>query len=89
MELKQKAETIINNQAKQPTAQVQSVTYDAQAIISEMRDGLSHVKQNVGNIAQKLGQGQNCPNVSCVSVTTLLAIAVFQLLVILGYNIYR
>uniref|UniRef100_V5GWJ2 Protein ERGIC-53 n=1 Tax=Anoplophora glabripennis TaxID=217634 RepID=V5GWJ2_ANOGL len=89
LEVKQRADTVINNQAKQPTAQVQSVGYDTQSIISEMRDGLNHVKQNVAQVSQKLGQGQNCPNVSCVSVTTLLGIAAVQLLIILGYNIYR
>ncbi|KAJ8912854.1 hypothetical protein NQ315_007986 [Exocentrus adspersus] len=89
MDLKQKTDTIINNQAKQPTAQVQSVGYDTQSIISEMRDGLNFVKQGVAQVSQKLQQNPNCPNVSCVSVTTVLVISVLQLLIILGYNIYR
>nr|XP_023020150.1 protein ERGIC-53 [Leptinotarsa decemlineata] len=42
LELKQRADTILNNQAKQPTAQVQAVGYDTQSLISEMRDGLNH-----------------------------------------------
>lgn len=89
MELKQRADTIINNQAKQPTAQVQSIGYDTQSLISEMRDGLNHVKQNFAQVTQKLGSPQGCPNVSCVSVTTILVIAAAQLAVILGYNLYR
>jgi mannose-binding lectin 1 len=90
LELKTRADTIINNQAKQPTAQVQSLGYDTQSLISEMRDGLNHVKQNVAQVAQKIDQSPTgCPSVSCVSVTAVLAIAVVQLLLILGYNIYR
>lgn len=90
LELKTRADTILNNQAKQPTAQVQSVGYDTQSLISEMRDGLNHVKQNVAQVAQKIDQSPGgCPSVSCVSVTTLLVVTVVQLLVILGYNLYR
>lgn len=89
MELKQRADTILNNQAKQPTAQVQSIGYDTQSLISEMRDGLNHVKQNFAQVTQKLGSTQGCPNVNCVSVTTILGIAAVQLAVIVAYNIYR
>ncbi|KAJ3647722.1 hypothetical protein Zmor_019584 [Zophobas morio] len=90
LELVTRSDTIINNQAKQPTAQVQSVGYDTQSLISEMRDGLNHVKQNVAQVAQKIDQSPSgCPSVSCVSVTSVLVIAVVQLLIILGYNIYR
>ncbi|KAJ8942634.1 hypothetical protein NQ318_013347 [Aromia moschata] len=89
LELKQRTDTIINNQAKQPTAQVQSVGYDTQSLISEMRDGLNHVKQNMAQVTQKLGQGQACPTGNCVSVTTVLVVAAVQLLIILGYNMYR
>lgn len=91
LELKTRADTIINNQAKQPTAQVQSVGYDTQSLISEMRDGLNHVKQNMAQVSMKIDQGAGggCPNISCVSVTTVLVITAVQLLIILGYNIYR
>lgn len=89
MELKSRADTILTNQAKQPTAQVQSVGYDTQSLISEMRDGLNNVKQNVAQVFQKMDQRTDCPSVSCVSVTTLLIIAVIQLAILLGYNIYR
>lgn len=89
LELKQRADTIINNQAKQPTAQVQSIGFDTQSLISEMRDGLNQVKQNFAQFSQKTGNAQSCPNVSCVSVTTLLVIAAVQLAVIVGYNMYR
>lgn len=88
-ELKNRVDTVINNQARQPTAQVQSVGYDMQSLISEMRDGLNHVKQNYGQVMQKLAEKQNCPTTNCVSVTMLLGITVVQLAVLLGYLIYR
>lgn len=87
--MKARADTIINNQAKQPTAQVQSVGYDTQSLISEMRDGMNQVKSNIAQFSQKLNTAPACPNVSCVSVTTVLFIVVLQLAVILGYNIYK
>ncbi|XP_060521569.1 protein ERGIC-53 [Cylas formicarius] len=90
LELKQRADTIINNQAKQPTAQVQSIGYDSQALISEMRDGMNHVKSNMAQVMQKMGSQQGgCQNISCVSVTTLLVVVVIQLIVILGYQLYK
>lgn len=89
LELKNRADTIINNQAKQPTAQVQSVGYDTQSLISEMRDGLNNVKQNLAQFAQKTSAPPACPSVSCVSITTLLIITAVQLAILLGYNIYK
>ncbi|CAG9860160.1 unnamed protein product [Phyllotreta striolata] len=91
LEVKQRADTIINNQAKQPTAQVQSVGYDSQSLIAEMRDGLNHVKTNMMQMAQKITAppGGACPTVNCVSVTTILIISIVHLAVILAYNLYR
>ncbi|XP_056638339.1 protein ERGIC-53 [Diorhabda sublineata] len=89
VELKLRADTILNNQAKQPTAQVQSVGYDTQSLISEMRDGLNHVKQNLVQLSQKAPAQQNCPVVTCVNTTTVLMIAAVQLAIILAYNLYR
>ncbi|XP_028155638.1 protein ERGIC-53 [Diabrotica virgifera virgifera] len=89
LEVKTRADTILNNQAKQPTAQVQSVGYDTQSLISEMRDGLNHVKQNIAQLSQKTPTTQGCPTVSCISLTAVLAIAAVQLGIILAYNIYR
>ena len=89
LELKQRADQIAQNQAKQPTAQVQSVGYDTQSLISEMRDGLNHVKQHYGQVIQKLAEKQTCPSVTCVNITTVLVVAALQLVIILGYLIYR
>ncbi|KAF7268601.1 lectin, mannose binding protein ergic53 [Rhynchophorus ferrugineus] len=90
LEIKQRIDTVINNQAKAPTAQVQAVGYDTQALINEMRDGLNHVKSNMAQMASQTGQGGgSCPQVSCVTVTTVLVIVAVQLAIILGYNVYR
>ncbi|XP_066255407.1 protein ERGIC-53 [Euwallacea similis] len=89
LEVKQRIDTVINNQARAPTAQVQSVGYDTQSLVSEMRDGLNSVKVGMSQVANQLSQQGACPKVSCVSVTTVLIIVAVQLLIILGYNIYR
>lgn len=81
-------DVIINNQIKQPTAQVQSVGYDTQSIISEMRDGLNHVKQNYAQIMQKLAERQTCSS-NCVSMTMLIIVVTVQMVIILGYFFYR
>lgn len=88
-DLHRRTETVINNQAKQPTAQVQSVGYDMQSLVSEMRDGLNHVKQNVAQVSQKIGGSSTTCNTSCVSLSALLVISVVHLLILLGYSIYR
>lgn len=87
-ELKSKMDVIMNNQAKQPTAQVQSVGYDTQSIISEMRDGLNHVKQNYAQLIQKLAEKQTCTS-NCVSLITLIVVVTVQMCAILGYFFYR
>lgn len=90
VELKTKSDSILMNQAKQPTAQVQAVGYDTQSLISELRDGLNQVKNNIAQVNQKIGGGeQGCPKISCASVTMVLTITVVHLIIILGYNIYR
>lgn len=67
-----------------------------QSVVNEMRDGLNHVKQSINSVAQVLNrpggaqaQVAPCPTQSCVSVTTFLVIAVVQLVVTLGYQIYK
>lgn len=90
LEVKQRADQIINNQAKAPTAQVQAVGYDTQSIISEMRDGLNHVKQHSQLVLQRLNEKPDCPSGGGgVSVTVFLVTIVIHLVIILGYNIYR
>nr|CAH7766481.1 unnamed protein product [Callosobruchus chinensis] len=89
LELKQRADTIITNQARQPTAQVQSVGYDTQSLISEMRDGMNGVKVTLAQMSANKG-GAGCPpQTGCVSVTAVLVVAAVQLGIILAYHIYR
>lgn len=48
-----KEEAILQNQARQPTAQVQQTGYDVQSLIVEMRDGLNQVKQGIAAVGSK------------------------------------
>lgn len=52
-EIQAKSDNILQNQARQPTAQVQAAGYDVQSMISEMRDGLNQIKQGVSSVHQK------------------------------------
>lgn len=87
-DVKMKSDSILNNQARQPTAQVQSVGYDMQSLISEMRDGLNNLKQSISQ-PQRGAPVPECPRVSCVSLTTLLIVVTVQLVVMLGYSMYK
>lgn len=87
-----KAETILHNQARAPTAQVQPMGYDYQSLISEMRDTLNQVKRDIAQSYTKLsgdGQTGNCPTINCLSTTVFLLLLVVQMIIMIGYNIYR
>ena len=93
-EVHARSDSILQNQARQPTAQVQSMGYDMASLISEMRDGLNAVKRDVAAASQRLsGEGGapgGCPPYkACVSTTIFLLFAALQVLVILGYYIWR
>lgn len=91
-EIQARTDTIIHNQAKAPTAHVQTAGYDVQSIITEMRDGLNQVKQGVAHVGQRLGQPaplSSCPTQNCVSLVTFLVVAGVQLAILLVYNIYK
>ncbi|KAH1006628.1 hypothetical protein HUJ05_007342 [Dendroctonus ponderosae] len=88
LEIKQRIDTVINNQAKAPTAQVHAVGFDTQSLVNEVRDGLNQVKVNVAQVSAHLGQQSSCPTVNCVTFTSVLIIVAVQLVLILGYNIY-
>ncbi|CAH0552175.1 unnamed protein product [Brassicogethes aeneus] len=92
LELKTRADAILSNQAKAPTAQVQAMGYDTQALISELRDGLNQVKQGTAQITHKMEQQQQggaCPAPSCISFTAMLMLVAAQLVIFLGYSFYR
>lgn len=55
--LQARTESILQNQARQPTAQVQQAPgYDVQSMIGEMRDGLNQIKQGITTVNQKYVQ---------------------------------
>jgi len=81
--------------ANRGTATVQSgPTYETQQITQEMRDGLNHLKQQMAAIvgggggAQAAGQ-IGCPKTSCLGMTPFLIVIAVQLIITLGYSIYR
>jgi len=92
-EVHTRSDSILQNQARQPTAQVQSMGYDMASLISEMRDGLNTVKRDVAAASQRLGGGGapgGCPPpTACLSTTVFLVFAAVQLAVILGYSLWR
>lgn len=51
--LQARTDNILQNQARQPTAQVQQTGYDVQSMISEMRDGLNQIKQGITTVNQR------------------------------------
>lgn len=54
-DVQSRTDKIIQNQARQPTAQIQgNGGYDVQSMIVEMRDGLNQVKLGIAAVGQKL-----------------------------------
>lgn len=51
--LQARTDTILQNQARQPTAQVQQTGYDVQSMINEMREGLNQIKQGITTVNSK------------------------------------
>jgi len=93
-EVHARSDSILQNQARQPTAQVQSMGYDMASLISEMRDGLNTVKRDVAAASQRLGSGGGpaggCPApTACLSTTIFLVFAALQIAVMLGYSLWR
>ncbi|XP_067646729.1 protein ERGIC-53 [Eurosta solidaginis] len=93
-EVHTRTDTIMQNQQRAPTAQVQAAGYDIQSIIAEMRDGMNQVKQGMAHVGQKLGTPQAgaqtaCPRGNCVGVTLFLSVTVVQLLLVFLYTIFK
>ncbi|XP_063701654.1 protein ERGIC-53 [Culicoides brevitarsis] len=88
-----------NNLLSKGTATVQAGgSYQDGPFINEMRDGINHLKVQLSTIGQQAmnaqaqrggGGGGGCPDQSCLSLKTFLIVIVVQLLITLGYNIYR
>lgn len=82
-----------NNLLNKGTATVQAGgSYQDGPLINEMRDGLNHLKLQLGQMTGQQGaqtQQGACPDSSCLSMKTFLIVVAVQLLITLGYNIYR
>lgn len=52
-EIQARTDAVLQNQAKQPTAQIHSAGYDVQSIMTEMRDGMNQVKQGIAAVSHK------------------------------------
>lgn len=92
VEVQTKSDNIINNQARAPTAQVQSVGYDMVSLVNELRDGMNTVKRDAAATAQKLSSAPppgGCPTTACVSLPVFLFVALAQLICYVGYSLYR
>ncbi|KAL6268432.1 hypothetical protein P5V15_001568 [Pogonomyrmex californicus] len=81
-EVHTKTESILNNQARAPTAHVQPMGYDYQSFMTEMRDGLNTLKKDI-----KTTGNTDCP--TCLSLTTFLIVFAAQMILFLGYSCYR
>lgn len=60
------------------------------SLVNEMRDGINQVKQSLASSFQRVPGSQSqtsCP--PCLSTTTFVVFLVIQLIIMLGYSIYR
>ncbi|XP_011258114.1 protein ERGIC-53 [Camponotus floridanus] len=81
-DLHTKTDSILNNQARAPTAQVQPMGYDHQSLMAEIRDGLNTLKKD-----SKITGSADCPN--CLSVSMFLLFIAIQMIILFVYSIYR
>ncbi|XP_078052978.1 lectin, mannose binding protein ergic53 [Augochlora pura] len=85
-----KTDTILNNQVRAPTAQVQPMGYDYHSLISEIQEGLKTLKREVGQVNTKLNSGGgDCPTTNCLTTTMFLLFVALQMVILLAYSLYR
>ncbi|XP_071551294.1 protein ERGIC-53-like isoform X2 [Panulirus ornatus] len=88
-EIHQKSTQLLTNSQK-PQGTVQPVGYDLHVTLNEMKEGLNIVKRDLGAASQKLSSpGGSCPTVSCVSTGLFISFMVIQLVLLIGYIMYR
>lgn len=88
-DLNQRTEMLISNQKQGGST---GGGYDMQGLVSEMRDGLNQVKLSLQHVQTRVNMPQAqtaCPSSSCLGFTPFLIAITVQLIIILGYNIYR
>lgn len=102
-ELQARTDSILQNQARAPTAQIQQAggfgTFDAQAAVNELRDAMHQVKAGVQATNQRLSaqpaaaaqaQAGGCPTAAgCLGTTAFLVVTAVQLALMLAYTMYR
>lgn len=92
-EIHSKSESIIQTQARQPTAQISNTGYDVQSLMSEMRDGMNQVKAGVAAVGSRINaapQGQiGCPTPNCLGLTSFLIAIAVQLGLMLAYSLFK
>ena len=94
-EIHQRAATILQNQNKQQqnvgTAQVQAIGTDSlQSSLNEIKDGLNLIKRDISVTAQRLAAQPSCPaSQPCLSTTVFVVFMAGQIVVMIGYFIYR
>jgi mannose-binding lectin 1 len=88
-DVQQKANSLLSK----GTATVQTGSYQDGPIINEMRDGINSLKHLLGQMGVGSGQAQGqvtaCPQQKCLGLTPFLIAIIVQLVITLGYNIYR
>lgn len=90
-DLQQRIEYVAQN-TKAPGAGVASNDYAMNTLMGEMRDGMNHVKNQIQAVQAKMASPlpqTACPNIPCLGLTQFLIAVVVQLVILLGYNIYR
>lgn len=69
---------------------MQPMGYDYHSLISEMRDGLNTLKRDITQISTKVNNGgTDCPTTSCLTTTMFLLFVAVQMIILLGYSMYR
>lgn len=88
-DLNQRTEMLISNQKQGGSV---GGGYDMQGLVSEMRDGLNQVKLSLQHVQSRVNQPQaqtSCPTSSCLGLTPFLIAITVQLVILLGYNMYK
>lgn len=92
-EIHQRTATIVQNQGKQVGGSAQPLGYDhVQNSLNEVKEGLNIIKRDISVTAQRLAAQPvtSCPtNQPCVSTTIFAVFMVIQMVIMIGYFIYR
>lgn len=83
-EVNTKTDSVLNNQARAPTAQVQPMGYDFQSFAAEVRDGLNTLKKDA-----KITSSSDTQCSSCLTTPIFLMFIAIQMIILFVYSIYR